>query len=258
MGGARYIDLVTRDKSACPVYVTKKAIEDAKKKYRETDILHPNNANNLDKVSVKSKVFGFILYPDNDLHMSFLNGLMSWAADDVAYIKHSPDVSVDENGEIVEEDTEYKAHFHVMVRYGYSKSFTTVIRSLKPFGITYAKPINAVDAMLKYFVHCTYEARASDKPLYSFDDIFCKGNYFKYRIGYLRYIQSNGEYNPMSIIAPLLESCNSMIELYAAIAQNALLDDWVGKHQYLLGILWDEQCRLRGIGKYSLKGDYKK
>lgn len=194
----------------------------------------------LSKLKKKSKYYTFVVYPDNIANMKFKEYLELSGHYDFAYILHeTPDTALPAPCPLTDteldrgyiENTLSKPHYHVLVKFGYSMEWATVVKKLYPWGITYCEPVASIDDMLIYFTHCDSTSIVKGKEKYKFDDIVYTGEFID-RIARLQNRQNcKNIINPRNDLLEYAYVCESYYEFYKYAMSDAFLDKEFRTHQ---------------------------
>lgn len=197
---------------------------------------------NLDKLKRKSKYYTFVIYPENVGNMKFKEFLEHSGQLDFAYIYHEkPDSEIQDFALAPVSDldkgfltnTLIKPHYHVLVKYGYSHEWASVVKSLFPWGITYCEPVSSVDDLLIYFTHRDSKSILLNKETYVFDDIVYTGEFID-RVARLRSREvTKNIINPRNDLLEFAYVCESYYEFYKYAMSDALLDKEFRTHQLI-------------------------
>lgn len=206
----------------------------------------------LAKLKKKSKYYTFLIYPDNKTNMKFKEFLELSGQYDFAYIYHeSPDNDI--NGFPLATTDSYdfgflessltKPHYHVIVEYGYSKEWASVVKDLYRWGITYCEPVKSPDDLLIYFTHRDMKSLTLNKERYNFDDIVYTGNFID-RVARLIKRQDNKNLiTPSMDLLDFAYACESKYEFYAYAMSQPMLRGELKSMQLIFKSILDERFK---------------
>lgn len=202
---------------------------------------NPNNTGQLKdafdnpKYKQKSILYTFILYPDNQLHMWLLKYLECSGRYDFMYILHSPDddcIAYDDVA-YVQNESSYKQHYHVCIRFDYSKYWHVVVRDLYKWGLRYCEPVSDIISLTYYFVHHTSDAILNNKPFYHWEEMTYTGWFIDIVSKCKLREDTKNIASPLLLLLEYLDVCENRRDFYKFACSNPDLDKAFKTHQMM-------------------------
>lgn len=142
---------------------SKKTVKELGKPERQTGLKSKNS---------KGRILTIILYPDNSEQMNFFEWLKKH--EKMIYILHVPEkvqgLPCSDFVDELEENHDYKAHYHVMLSFPNSISVKGFVKS-SAGAIKHAEIVSDRRSYCRYMIHDTYASLKAHKTEYKYEDI---------------------------------------------------------------------------------------